>query len=215
MKLRPLATTTIGSFPRPRWLAETDRSRASFRLEGDALREAQDDATLVVLREQEELGLDILTDGEQRREGFIFHMARTWDGIDLVNQAETMRVQLAQLKTVIGDQEAAKPIAASAEALDKQIVALESRLFNMTATGRGQDMLRMPSQLVEKLLHLADVVSLGDFAPTDQALEVHAKLAKDLSGYREQMMRVVSQDVAAFNATLRQHNVAGIVIGQW
>jgi len=85
----------------------------------------------------------------------------------------------------------------------------------MTATGRGQDMLRLPSQLVEKLLHLADVVSLGDFAPTDQALEVHAKLAKDLSGYREQMMRIVSQDVAAFNATLRQRNVAGIVTGQW
>lgn len=88
MNFRSLTTTTIGSFPRPNWLAQTDRSRASFRLEGDALREAQDDATLVVLREQEELGIDILTDGEQRREGFIFHMARTWDGIDLVNQAE-------------------------------------------------------------------------------------------------------------------------------
>jgi len=59
----------------------------TFKLEGDALREAQDDATIVTLREQEEIGLDLLTDGEQRREGFIFHMARTWDGIDLVNQA--------------------------------------------------------------------------------------------------------------------------------
>src|SRR5947199_8873224 len=86
MQLEPLTTTTIGSFPRPAWLAATDRSRASFRLEGGALREALDDATIVTLREQEELGLDILTDGEQRREGFIFHMARSWDGIDLVNQ---------------------------------------------------------------------------------------------------------------------------------
>jgi 5-methyltetrahydropteroyltriglutamate--homocysteine methyltransferase len=88
MKLGPLTTTSIGSFPRPSWLAETDRSRATFRQQGEALREAQDDATLVTLREQEEMGLDILTDGEQRREGFIFHMARTWEGIDLVNQAE-------------------------------------------------------------------------------------------------------------------------------
>jgi len=86
MTLPPLATTSIGSLPRPSWLAETDRSRATFRLEGEALREAQDDATIVALREQEELGLDIVTDGEQRREGFIFHMASTWDGIDLVNQ---------------------------------------------------------------------------------------------------------------------------------
>ncbi len=88
MKLGPLTTTSIGSFPRPTWLAETDRSRATFRLQGEALREAQDDATLVTLREQEEIGLDIATDGEQRREGFIFHMTRTWDGVDLVNQAE-------------------------------------------------------------------------------------------------------------------------------
>jgi 5-methyltetrahydropteroyltriglutamate--homocysteine methyltransferase len=88
MQLGPLATTSIGSIPRPAWLAQTDRSRATFRLTGEALREAQDDATLLVLREQEEIGLDILTDGEQRREGFIFHVASTWDGIDLVNQAQ-------------------------------------------------------------------------------------------------------------------------------
>src|SRR5262249_19090806 len=85
MQFGPLATTSIGSLPRPSWLAETDRSRASFRLQGEALREAQDAATLFALRGQEELGLDIVTDGEQRREGFIFHMAATWDGIDLVN----------------------------------------------------------------------------------------------------------------------------------
>jgi 5-methyltetrahydropteroyltriglutamate--homocysteine methyltransferase len=87
MKLGPLTTTSIGSFPRPHWLADTERNRVTFRLGGEALREAQDDATIVTLREQEEIGLDLLTDGEQRREGFIFHMTRTWDGIDLVNQA--------------------------------------------------------------------------------------------------------------------------------
>ena len=84
----PLATTHIGSLPRPRWMADTERNRVTFRLEGDALREAQDDATIVVLGEQEALDIDIVTDGEQRREGFIFHMCRTWDGIDLVNQAK-------------------------------------------------------------------------------------------------------------------------------
>src|SRR3954468_22491009 len=88
MQLGALTTTSIGSIPRPTWLAQTDRSRATFRLSGDALREAQDDATLLALREQEEIGLDILTDGEQRREGFIFHVASAWGGIDLVNQAQ-------------------------------------------------------------------------------------------------------------------------------
>jgi 5-methyltetrahydropteroyltriglutamate--homocysteine methyltransferase len=88
LKFPPLATTHVGSLPRPRWMADTERNRVTFRLEGEALREAQDDATVVVLREQEALGIDIVTDGEQRREGFIFHMCRTWDGIDLVNQAQ-------------------------------------------------------------------------------------------------------------------------------
>ena len=88
MNLEPLTTTSIGSLPRPTWLAVTDRSRASFNFQGDALRQAQDDATIVALREQEALGIDVVTDGEQRREGFIFHMCRTWDGIDLVNLKE-------------------------------------------------------------------------------------------------------------------------------
>jgi len=131
---------------------------------------------------------------------------------DLVNEAESIRLQLTQLKTIVGDSEAGKAIAASAADLDKQIVAVESHLFNMMATGRGQDFLRMPSQLIEKLAHLADVLSLGDFPPTDQALDVQARLAKDLSGYREQMMRIVNQDVATFNATLRQRNLGGIIM---
>ena len=88
VKFPPLATTHVGSMPRPQWMGETDRNRITFRFEGDALREAQDDATVVTLREQEALGIDIVTDGEQRREGFIFHMCRTWDGIDLVHQVQ-------------------------------------------------------------------------------------------------------------------------------
>jgi 5-methyltetrahydropteroyltriglutamate--homocysteine methyltransferase len=88
MQFPPLATTHVGSMPRPRWMGDTQRNRITFRVEGEVLREGQDDATIVTLREQEEIGIDIVTDGEQRREGFIFHMCRTWDGIDLVNQAQ-------------------------------------------------------------------------------------------------------------------------------
>ena len=90
MPFQALATTSVGSFPRPAWLADTKRSEAMFRMSGAPLTEALDDATVVVLREQEELGLDILTDGEMRRTHFIFHIAGTWDGIDtktLVNKA--------------------------------------------------------------------------------------------------------------------------------
>ena len=83
MQLPPVAATTIGSFPRPSWLAQTERSRAIFRLEGTALKEAQDDATALSIHRQERIGLDLLSDGEQRRTGFINHILAAFDGIDL------------------------------------------------------------------------------------------------------------------------------------
>ncbi len=86
MQLPPIAVTTVGSFPRPGWLAETRRSEVTFLLQGERLREAQDDATLLVLRRQEEIGLDLLTDGEQCRAQFIYHVLASLDGIDLANR---------------------------------------------------------------------------------------------------------------------------------
>lgn len=86
MTLPPIATTTVGSFPRPNWLSDRERSEVTFRLEGEMLREAQDDATIAVLHEQERVGLDLLTDGEQRRPHFINHVLASMAGFDLVNR---------------------------------------------------------------------------------------------------------------------------------
>jgi 5-methyltetrahydropteroyltriglutamate--homocysteine methyltransferase len=83
MPFGALTTTSVGSFPRPTWLAHTRRNQLTFRVSGDALKEAMDDATRIVLGEQEELGLDVLTDGEMRRANFIFHIAGNWEGIDI------------------------------------------------------------------------------------------------------------------------------------
>jgi 5-methyltetrahydropteroyltriglutamate--homocysteine methyltransferase len=86
MTFGPLATTSVGSFPRPIWLAHTKRNQLTYRLDGDELKEAMDDAMALVVREQEELGLDILTDGEMRRTTFVFHIAGRWDGVDIERQ---------------------------------------------------------------------------------------------------------------------------------
>lgn len=86
MQLPPIATTTVGSFPRPNWLSERERSEVTFRLEGALLKEAQDDATIAILHEQERVGLDLLTDGEQRRPHFINHVLAALDGFDLQNR---------------------------------------------------------------------------------------------------------------------------------
>ncbi len=87
MQLPPIAATTIGSFPRPNWLAVSERTLVKFRLEGADLKEAQDDATRLNMLDQEQIGLDLLTDGEQRRPGFIHHILAAFEGMDLNNQS--------------------------------------------------------------------------------------------------------------------------------
>jgi hypothetical protein len=129
-----------------------------------------------------------------------------------INDAELVRAQLIALRTVIGDGDAQKAVLKAAGDLDAKIADLESRLFNMTSTGRGQDMLRTPSQMVEKLSHLADVVSYADFAPTDSQLEVHSALTQQLAHDQEQIAGVLAKDVALFNAMLRERQMGAVVM---
>ena len=92
--------TLVGSFPQPDWLI--DRARLSarlpprvrakelWRIPEPLLDEAQRDATLVAIRAQEEAGLDIITDGEIRRESYSNRFATGLDGIDLDNPGTAM-----------------------------------------------------------------------------------------------------------------------------
>ena len=79
-----LRTMIVGSLPRPVWLADAGQQRVytAHRLEGDALREAQDDGVLLALRDQETAGLDIVTDGEQRRRHYIWGFCEGLEGLD-------------------------------------------------------------------------------------------------------------------------------------
>jgi 5-methyltetrahydropteroyltriglutamate--homocysteine methyltransferase len=77
-----LRTTIVGSLPKPSWLAEPGQLRAPWRLSGEALREAQDDAVQLALLEQEDAGLDIVCDGEQRRRHYIWGFLEGLTGID-------------------------------------------------------------------------------------------------------------------------------------
>jgi hypothetical protein len=128
-----------------------------------------------------------------------------------VNAAESVRAQLVAWRTVVGAS-APKDVISAADDLEKQIVEVESRLFNTTATGRGQDFLRTPSQLIEKLAHLADVVSYADFAPTASQVEVRDKLTQDLAHDREQMDGIFSRPLATFNELLKVRQLGTIVV---
>jgi len=77
-----LQTTIAGSLPKPSWLAEPKTLWAPWRLTGDALAEGMQDAVRLVLRDQEEAGIDIVTDGEQTRRHFVTTFLEGLDGVD-------------------------------------------------------------------------------------------------------------------------------------
>src|SRR5258707_7768829 len=94
-----LPTTLVGSYAQPDWLIDREklgkrfpprvRARELWRVAPEWLEQAQDDATLLAIREQERAGLDIITDGEQRRESYSNRFATALDGVDIDNPGKT------------------------------------------------------------------------------------------------------------------------------
>jgi 5-methyltetrahydropteroyltriglutamate--homocysteine methyltransferase len=81
-------TTIAGSLPKPGWLAETDKLWPAWRAEGGALQTAKRDATLLWLKEQEDAGIDIVTDGEQSRQHFVHGFLEFVEGIDFEHKVK-------------------------------------------------------------------------------------------------------------------------------
>jgi 5-methyltetrahydropteroyltriglutamate--homocysteine methyltransferase len=77
-----LRTTIVGSLPKPTWLAEPATLFAPWRLESEHLAEGQDDAVRLALVDQAAAGIDIVTDGEQRRRHYIWGFLAGLTGID-------------------------------------------------------------------------------------------------------------------------------------
>jgi 5-methyltetrahydropteroyltriglutamate--homocysteine methyltransferase len=90
-----LVTTVVGSYPQPDWLIDRERlgdrlpprvrARELWRIPEPLLEQAQDDATRVAVRDMERVGVDVITDGEMRRESYSNRFATALDGVDLDN----------------------------------------------------------------------------------------------------------------------------------
>ncbi len=93
-------TTLVGSYPQPEWLIDRKklagrfpprvRARELWRIPEPYLREAQDDATVLAIKAQEQAGLDIITDGETRRESYSNRFATALEGIDIDNPGSAL-----------------------------------------------------------------------------------------------------------------------------
>ena len=82
-------TTIAGSLPKPAWLAETNKLWPAWRASGDELARAKRDATLLWLKEQEDAGIDIVSDGEQARQHFVHGFLERVEGIDFADRYVT------------------------------------------------------------------------------------------------------------------------------
>ncbi len=100
MTLPFLPCTIVGSYAQPDWLIDRDRLKGRFpprtrakelwRVDEAFLHEAQDDATRIAIQDQERAGLDIVSDGEIRRESYSNHFATALDGVDLDNPGRAL-----------------------------------------------------------------------------------------------------------------------------
>jgi 5-methyltetrahydropteroyltriglutamate--homocysteine methyltransferase len=98
MQLFP--TTLVGSYPQPEWLIDRDKLSSSppariraqelWRIPARLLGQAQDDATILAIKAQEEAGLDIIGDGEIRRESYSNRFATALEGVDVANPATVL-----------------------------------------------------------------------------------------------------------------------------
>lgn len=138
-----LQTTVVGSYPQPDWLVNRQmlskivprtRLHELWRVPGEFLEQAQDDATLLAIRDMERAGIDIVTDGEMRRESYSNRFATALDGVDNENPGEiTNRVgQKTAVPRVVGKIKRTRPV----ELRDMQFLrANTERLAKITLPG--------------------------------------------------------------------------------
>lgn len=98
--MKMLPTTIVGSYPQPEWLIDRAklagrfpprvRARELWRIAPEFLQEAQDDATLMAIKAQEDAGIDIVTDGEMRRESYSNRFATALEGVDIDNPGSAL-----------------------------------------------------------------------------------------------------------------------------
>lgn len=107
-----LATATAGSLPKPCWLAQPETLWSPWKLQGDDLISGKQDALRLALQQQQQAGIDIVSDGEQTRQHFVTSFIEHLNGVDFVNR-KTVRIRNrydASVPTVVGPVSRQQPV---------------------------------------------------------------------------------------------------------
>ena len=178
-------TTIAGSLPKPAWLAEPNKLWAPWRLAGDELAAAKDDATLLAIKLQEDAGIDIVGDGEQSRQHFVHGFLEAIDGIDFTRRVE-MGIRNDRYKAMC-------PTVVGPLRLRSRVHAREARLARAHTAHKLKWTLPGPMTIVDTI---ADA-HYGD--RTKLAFAFAALLNEEIRGLAADGVDVIQFDEPAFN----------------
>jgi 5-methyltetrahydropteroyltriglutamate--homocysteine methyltransferase len=178
-------TTVAGSLPKPSWLAVPNKLWAPWRLEGEELAAAKDDATLLALKLQEDAGVDIVSDGEQSRQHFVHGFLEAVDGIDFTRRVE-MGIRNDRYKAMC-------PTVVGPLRLRARVHEREARLARAHTTRKLKFTLPGPMTIVDTIAdaHYGDRVKM--------AMAFAGLLNEEARGLAADGVDVIQFDEPAFN----------------
>src|ERR1700686_4662384 len=189
-------TTIAGSLPKPAWLAEPSRLWAPWKLSGAELAAAKLDATLLAVKEQEDAGIDIVSDGEQARQHFVHGFLEFVDGIDFNRKVE-MGIRNDRYKAMV-------PTVTGALELKGRVHAAEARHARAHTGRKLKITLPGPMTIIDTVAdaHYGDRVKMA-FAFADLLNTESRALQAD-------GVDVIQFDEPAFNVYMREVKEWGV-----
>jgi 5-methyltetrahydropteroyltriglutamate--homocysteine methyltransferase len=189
-------TTIAGSLPKPSWLAEPNKLWAPWRLVGAELDAAKADATLLAIKEQEDAGIDIVTDGEQARQHFVHGFLERIEGIDFAHKVE-MGIRADRYKAMV-------PQVTGELRLKGRVHEMEARLARAHTKRKLKFTLPGPMTIVDTIAdrHYGDKVKM--------AMAFAALLNQEARALEADGVDTVQFDEPAFNVYMHEVKDWGI-----
>jgi 5-methyltetrahydropteroyltriglutamate--homocysteine methyltransferase len=198
--------TIAGSLPKPEWLAETNKLWPAWRAQGADLQRAKRDATLLWLKEQEDAGLDIVTDGEQWRQHFVHGFVEFVEGIDFTRKVK-MGIRNNRYDAMV-------PVVTGPLELKGRVHQTEARLLRARSSKKIKITMPGPMTIVDTLAdeHYGDKVKLAmAFADLlNQEARALQKDGVDVIQFDEPAFNVYMDDVSRWGIAALHRAIAGL-----